>query len=355
MSRNGSGKHKVTLAQIADAANVSKATVSLILNGNPAPGRISEPTRAKVMQAAKKMGYSPNAAAKALSTGRSNTILMVVFDLWDENLTERIRGVEAHLVPAGYTTRMCTVDARGGLSAYANILSTGQADGVLLAGVAMPDSYPTLANLSKEARLAGVPIVSLTNTFPAEYAGTVTYIDDESGGYQAVSHLIEHGHRRIAILGVAGHPWAELREMGYLDALKEAGIEPDPKLIIRGGVDQIEAYKSTIELATTTDFTAMFAVTDNLAFAALAAIKKTGRRVPEDCALVGFDNNTKFTRFTDPPLTTIDNPFYNTGMAAAKLLIGLITNQPIEPVLLPVKLVSRRSCGCTCEELDSIS
>lgn len=343
---NSEKRKKATLSVIARAAQVSKSTVSLILNDSPNLIRISNATRQRVLDVAKELGYVPNAAAKALATGKSNTILMVAFDLWDENLVERLRGAEAHLVPTGYSTRMCTVDATGDLSSYREILRTGQADGVLLTGLASPDTYPILRDLRSEAEAVGVPVVAMADAFPRELVEVVADINDESGAYDAVTHLIGHGHKRILHLGVANQPWAERREEGYISALKTAGIPIDSSLVLRGDRSQTWAYDATMEATKKLDFTAMFAITDNMAVAAMSALTAAGKKIPEDCAVVGFDNNEKMARFTMPPLTTVDNPFYDAGKSAAEMLIDMIEKRPIKPVLLPVSLVVRRSCGC---------
>jgi LacI family transcriptional regulator len=339
-------KKKITMLEIARAANVSKATVSLVLNDSPNPIPISEATRQRVIEAARQLGYRPNAAAKALATGKSSTILMVAFDLWDENLVERLRGAEAHLVPSGYSLRMCTVDAKGGLNSCSEILRTGQADGVLLTGMATVETYPVLHSLREEAVSAGLPVIALADAFPQVYVGSVAAIDDERGAEEAVTHLIEHGHRRILFLGVADVAWAASRRRGYEKAHEKAGITIVPELIVIGDRSQTWSYETTLKLVDSVDFTAMFAITDNMAVAAMSALKAAGKRVPEDCAIIGFDNNDKVARYTDPPLTTVDNPFYETGKLAAEMLIDMIESRPPKSVTLPVSLVIRQSCGC---------
>ncbi|MEI6913880.1 MAG: LacI family DNA-binding transcriptional regulator [Armatimonadota bacterium] len=336
----------MTLLEIARAAGVSKSTVSLVLNDSPNPFAISEQTRTRVLDAADRLGYRPNAAARALATGRSDTILMVSFDLWDENLVERLRGVEAHLVPEGYSVRVCTAGSDSGLEAYSEILRSGQSDGVLLTGLATRETLPILYDLRKEANAVGVPVVALADAFPPDSADLVAHIDDEGGAERVVSHVIEHGHRRIMLLGVDDQPWATKRERGYRSALEKADIEPDTALVVLGDRSQTWAYNATRELAVTREFSAMFVVTDNMAFAALAALRDSGRRVPEDCAIVGFDNNEKIARFTDPPLTTVDNPFFEAGRAAARALLDMIGKRPVANIELPTGIVIRRSCGC---------
>jgi LacI family transcriptional regulator len=340
-------RRRVTLVEIASAAQVSKSTASLVLNSRPNVIPISESTKRRVLDAAAKLGYRPSAAAKALATGRSHTALIVSLDFWDEHLFLRLKGIEAHLVPLGYSTRICTLDAPVGLRAFSEILHSGQADGVLLSGATMPDTQPLVRSLCQQASAEGVPVVGMSNSFPPDCVQYVADIANRSGADEAVSHLIGHGHRRIAFLSVSGQAWAEERQRGYLEALERADIPVDPNLIVTGHLSQGWAYEATQQLADTEDFTAMFVVVDRLAIPALSALKAAGRRVPEDCALIGFDNDYTVMRFTDPPVTTVENPYYDTGKLAAAMLVDLIEDRPMDHVTLPVHLVIRRSCGCT--------
>lgn len=338
---------KVTIAEIAAKVGVSKATVSFVLNDTARAAAISQETRRRVLETAERIGYRPNYAARSLATGRSQTILMVLFDLWDEHLAERLRGSEAHLVPLGYSLRVCTVEPGATEQSFSEILRTGQADGVLLSGLASPETASDLAHLTAEADSAGVPVVALTDSFPRDLISYVSDIDDEAGAQQAVSHLLSHGHTRIAFLGVSDQRWSVSRQHGYEAALREAKIPVKHALMMFGQRSQTWAYEATSKLAARTDFTAMFAVTDALAIAALAALRTLGRRVPEDCAIIGFDNDERFARFTDPPLTTVDNPFFDAGRTAAWMLLDLINGTSVSTKPLPTPLIIRRSCGCT--------
>lgn len=337
---------KITLAEIARVAEVSKATVSLVINGKQNSMPISTATRQKVLDAAAHLGYRPNAAARALATGRSHTVLMINFDLWDENLIERLRGLENYLDPAGYSIRMCTVDAERVGGSYEDILRSGQADGVLLSGIATPSTYPVLRNIRQITDSMGIPVVALANAFSHEYVDIIAHIDDQSGAEEAVAHLIGHGHRRIVLLGVADQAWAKSRENGYRSALEKAGITVDSGLIVLGDRSQSWAYKTTLDLVKSSDFSAMFAMTDNMAISALAALRTSGKDVPRDCAVIGFDNTANIAEYSTPPLTTVNNPFFENGKSAAKMLVNLIDGKESECPVIPVSLVIRQSCGC---------
>lgn len=342
----GRTRRNPTLIEIARATGVSKSTVSLVLNNGPDAACITDATRRKVLEAAKRLGYRPNAAARSLVTGRSNAILMVAFDMLDEDLVARLKGAESYFVPRGYTLHLCTVDSKVGIGGYSAVIRSGRADGVLLTGLATPETYNLVRSLCEEADLYNVPVVALANAFPPDLIGTVAHIDDVSGAEQATAHLISHGHKRIALIGIADQPWSDARVRGYKIAHEKAGMPVDPNLIVLGDRTQVCAYRETLDLLQNQDFTAIFAITDPMAVAALSALHDSGKRVPEDIAIVGYNNDEKITAYTQPPLTTVANPFYEVGLAAAKMLIDMMEEQPVQPVNIPVSLVIRESCGC---------
>ena len=339
-------RRKVTLQEIADAAGVSKSTVSLVLNERPNALPISERTRRRVADAAERLGYRPNAAAKALATGRSYTVLLATLDFWDEHLVQRLAGIESYLAPHGYTMRLSTVDSHTGLGPTTEILRSGQADGILLSGVMTAETFEPARALRDEAEANGIPLIALSNTFPSDLMDVACEIEDENGAYLAVQHLIEHGHRKIAFLGVEQQGWSVLREQGYRRALADAGIAVDPQLIVASERKQSSAYENVVRMSHELDFTAMFVVTDHQAVAAMTALKASGRRVPEDCALTAFDDNPTIAPYADPPLTTIHNPFVEVGRRSAEKLLRMIEGLPYNVETLPVSLVIRRSCGC---------
>lgn len=341
---------RVTIAEIANAAGVSKSTVSLVLNNTSNLIPISDSTRQRVLDAAKTLGYRPNAAARSLVTGRSNTILMAVVGAKDHHLFERVQGAEAYLAPLRYPLHMCTVDQNVGLSPFFEVIRSDRADGILLTGFATEESNTLLRQLYEEAKSLSKPVVGIANAFPQEYVDAVPNVDDISGAKYAVSHLIEHGHRRIAMIGIANQPWSSDRLKGYYLAHKEADIPVDTGLIKTVNLDsnlQGSVADAVKELISGSDFTALFVVLDMMAIAAISALKSSGRNVPDDCAIIGYDNDELYAAFTAPPLTTVKNPFYEQGIAAAQLLVSLIEGKKVDSIQLPVSLVVRRSCGCS--------
>lgn len=349
---------RVTLSEIARAAKVAKSTVSMVLNGSPSNIPISDTTRNRVIQVARKLCYRPNSAARALAMGRTETILMVLFDQFDPPFFERLLGVESYLTPRGYTVSICTLTDEPSLAAFSRVLHSGKADGVLLATTPTKALSPLLRKMREEVDQVGIPVVAVENTVPPWLRDCYTTSDDAGGATLAVNHLIEHGHRRIAMISEQPHDLAEqhTRETAYRTALQAAGIEVDEALVVRCSPDdRAKEFDAITQLAKHQEFTALFAVTDATAMVALSALKAVGRRIPEDCAVVGFDNRRDVAMYLDPPLTTVTYPFYESGCASCDLLLKMIDGEPVEPVVLPVSLVIRRSCGCNPDSVPGYS
>lgn len=348
-NNNNRTRKRVTLAQIAAEAGVSVSTVNYVISGKPNPWSIGKETQQRVRAAAEKLGYRANAAAKALKTGRSESVLFLGIHTrsysWNLGLGEVLRGLETALVPKGYAINTCSISHTEDIDTYEEIVRSGRVDGVIVTGADDPKDN-ILERVHSIAESVGIPLVSLA-PFSTDFEEAVVMKDEMSGGEQATAHLIEHGHTRIAMIGASDIKWAAARTKGYKRALEKAGIPIDNDLII--SLDLIEphyAYNAILKAAKSLDFTALFAVSDSIALAAILALKSLGKRVPQDCAVIGYDNASDLAEYVDPPLTTLDNPFYLSGRYAADSIMALIDDKDAEPVLIPVSLVIRESCGC---------
>jgi DNA-binding LacI/PurR family transcriptional regulator len=349
-SGTGSKTGRATLAQIAKAAGVSPSTASFVLGNKPNPITISEATTLKVKEAAMKHGYRANAAARALATGRADAVLVTVVRsaTWNSRaFSERLHGIMDYLTPLGYSVHICTIESEAEAKDYGDILLSGRVDGVLLSGNGGNGLNAALSEMRTVADQAGIPMIAIADEYPAGIAESVVDTGDLAGGEMATDHLISHGHKRVALLTVLGQPWAESREQGYRQALEKAGITIDPSLIVRlPEHDQKMAYEAAKDLAKSPDFSAMFVVTDMLAAAAMSAIKSVGRKIPEDCALVGYDDIDAWDEYVEPPLTSIRHAVREAGQRAAESLVNVIEGRPVQHVQLPVSIVIRASCGC---------
>jgi DNA-binding LacI/PurR family transcriptional regulator len=194
------------------------------------------------------------------------------------------------------------------------------------------------------------PVVLLHRSSPERLGIPCVTVENKSGAREAVDHLIDvHGRRHIAFLtGPEGHEDSYWREVGYREALAAHGVAFDPTLVAMGGFDDRVAQDAVNQwLLEGVEFDAVFAGDDEAAAGALTALNSAGLRVPQDVALVGFDD-TYFSRYLNPPLTTVHAPIERVGQEATRQLLKLIRTGRTEPlVLLPTELVVRRSCGCS--------
>lgn len=343
-------RKSVTQKEIAERLGVSIATVSRALNDRPGVG---PKVRAQILKAAQEMGYSPEASARNLATAHMHTIGYVSYkhgDVLPANLAfgsvapAPLEGIDEELVRHGYHMLATYVDkaAVKGLE-VPNMVHQGRVDGLILNGPAISPRFIL------QLRNVGLPIVLIDNVL-SETAVDCVLCDNEGGAYQAVQHLIEHGHERIAFLSGPAH-WLSSRERaaGYRRALHEAGLEPHvvfiPNSIFSTGR---QAMRSALKERP--DLTAVMGVNDATAVGAVQACQQAGRVVPDDVAVVGFDD-VPWAQIHVPPLTTVHVHWHEIGVQAARRVVDLIErdNQvPIE-VRLSVELVIRQSCGCPAE------
>jgi LacI family transcriptional regulator len=333
---------RTTSRDVANLARVSRTTVSFILN-NVSGVSISAATRKRVLDAAKKLNYSPNVAGKKLVSGKSYTIGLVLCQspeqiFSDAFLPRVILGVEQAAMQQGFHVLLKPVDPND-TGGYARLITENHVDGILLSGPRQDDM--ALMELHQQR----VPILlmgQLPNT-------DIPFVDVNAtaGAELAVNHLIERGHRRIGIITNAPLTYtsAQQRCAGYLKALRNAKLPDEESLIKEGNYTPssgFEAMKSLLEL--TPQLTAVFIASDVVAIGAMRAIKEAGLHIPNDIAVVGFDD-IPLAEFYDPPLTTIRLPAFGLGWAGGERLIRLIQGEGLdrEDVLLSSELIVRKS------------
>ena len=350
-----------TIADVTKQAGVSTATVSHVINNTRF---VSDATRRKVNEAILALNYTPSAVARSLVTNVSHIIGVVVSDITNPFFPAAVRGIENEALSHRYNMVLGNTDeypAREADIIY--LLAKQRIAGLIIAptGVHCP---PLLAMAE-----SGVPIVQIDRTSPG-LAAPLVGVDNEEGAYQAVSYLIGLGHRRIAcLLGIEAISTQAERLKGWKRALLEATLPIEEDLIVRAdprfygtlpdaagtvapvrpaperekmpGVD--EALRSLLEGPRPPS--AVFALTNQLALSTLYALKARGLRFPEDISLVSFDDPDWAPLFS-PPLTTVRQPAYQLGQAAADLLMSLINHEPVEPPPpLRVVLMKRASSG----------
>ena len=339
--RNGRRRRGATLEAVARAAGVSRATVSRVVNGSP---RVSPEVRRAVERAIERLGYVPNPAARSLVTRRSDSVGLVIPEptgrLFDDPFFPRLlRGIGAELSNRELQLVLLMPQSRAEEARIERYLAAGHVDGVLLVSLHGDDPLP--------ARLArrGIPVV--VGGRPPENA-PVSYVDVDNvqGARSAVEHLLERGRRVIAT--VAGPPDMSAgidRLAGYRDALRAAGHEPDARLEAVGYFTQAGGAAAMRRiLEGRPDVDAVFAASDLMAVGAIRVLRESGRRVPEDVAVVGFDDSP-IAETSDPPLTSIRQPIEEMGREMVRLLLGHATGTGAIPrrVILATQLVPRRS------------
>jgi LacI family transcriptional regulator len=329
-----------TMTEIAHAAGVSQGTVSLVLNDQPT--RISPATRARILEAAQSLGYQirPRRPRVKPTTG---TVGLLVDEIGNF-LSRFVEGVESVTAPRGAPLAIIRTKGERRLeeAAIATLRSTNLL-GVLLA-----------TNITREVSLPvavqGLPVV-LLNCYAPEGSFASVLPDDFDAAYSATQTLLRAGHRRIA--HIAGEDWTDAgfdREQGYLRALLDAGIKPDPSLVRRGDWTLEGGRRFGLDLLRQADRpTAIFCFHDRLAAGVYEAVHESGLSVPDDVSIFGFDDEDDFAKFMDPPMSSVLLPYEEMGRRAAKLLFREIDRSSPQTrnrtVLVDCPIVSRNSVG----------
>lgn len=312
----------MTIKDIAALCGVSVSTVSRVLNDHP---DVSEANRAKVLAAVQKHHYVPNSAARDLVKPASDAVGVVVRGAGNPFFSGIIGAIEQAIESAGYT--MVLHQIRSGedeLAAAADLIRSKRLQGVIMLGGCFDYTKDQVAVL-------GVPFVlcTYTNSFgdlPREAYSSVT-IDDRREAMHAVQHLLEQGHRSIGVLldSVEDRSIAQLRHLGYCEALRKAGIEPDRELVEETGAFDLPAAYRGMErlLERRPDLTAVFVISDSMAVAAIKALHDHGRSVPQDCSVMAIDG-IDLSAYTLPTLTTLVQPQRKMGESAVRLLVDML-------------------------------
>lgn len=322
-------------------AGVSRTTVSIVIN-NPQDSGISEATRMRVLDAARALNYSPDAAGRKLVSGKSDTLGLVLCQSpeqvhADAFLTRVIFGVEQAAFQLGFHVLLNQIDP-GESAGYTHLITENHVDGMILSGPLQDDKE--IVRLHHD----GVPIV-LLGQLPGTQIPFVD-VDAASSAEAAVNKLFELGHTRIAMITNAQLTYtsAQQRRDGYLKSC-QAHNAADQAVIKEGNYTPDSGFVAMQELLTLSPRpTAVFVASDVVALGAMLAIKQAGLRIPDDIAVVGFDD-IPLAEYYDPPLTTVRLPAFELGWQAAERLVRLIKKEELDPpdLLLPTELVERAS------------
>lgn len=331
-----------TIKEVSQRADVSPSTVSRVLNGTTP---VSADARERVLRAIAELDYTPNAFARGLATNRSGGIGVTTNDIGSPYYGVMIRGVEAAIEDAGFHLMVSSGHARAGSERSAiEFLKQRRSDALIVQAEALSDG-----ELIELASRSDVPVVIFGRRIP-ELDAVSVHLDNEAGGRIATEHLLENGHRRIAhIAGPLRFPDARHRLQGYRDALDAAGIAYDDHLVVEGDFREAGG-RAAMErlLGRAADLDAVFVANDQMAAGAMRAARDRGLDVPRDLSLVGYDD-VLLAQYLSPTLTTVRQPLFDMGRAAADIAIALLEQKKVEvrtrfePELVVRESVARRA------------
>jgi len=336
----------VTSHDVARKAGVSRTTVSMVLSNSTA-GTFPEETRLRVLEAAAALGYTPNSAARMLVRGNTQTLGLILAHpklmTIDAFVPQLLYGISQKAQQFGYRVLLEAVENTADPIAYHELVGGKRIDGLIVLNPQVDDK--ALWSL-------------IDSDFPIVLLGSLRHPKEHTVNFRTgpairrmIAHLASLGHRQIGhiALSAPGPIATNARITGYQRALREAGIEPDPRLLAHGDYSMESGHRAMIELLDRNiPVQAVFAANDTLAIGAMAAIRERGLSIPHDIAIVGFDD-LPIAAYACPPLTTVRNPPIRQGQLAAEMLIRLMRRETVaEPHLVAeTELVVRQSCGAS--------
>jgi len=340
----------VTIKEVAGKSGVSVTTVSMVLNDGPSARRISEPTRKRIWKVANRLGYRPNIFARSLRSKRSRSLGVVVFDITDPYCAQILRAIETHLQSSGYFPVLADLqNDRTQFRHCLNIVSERRVEGI----IAIAGWTHLEVDLLGEFAGRGIPAVMVGRDLKGKPISSVV-VDNEAGTRLALQHLYELGHSKIAVIkGPKTLADSALRWNGLQGYARQVGLRLDPNLVVElkgRNSTYAEGTQLAEELLSRREFTSLVAFDDLTACAAIRALTKSGRRVPEDCSVIGFDDIPN-AAFYNPPLTTIRQQLEVQGSLAAEIVEELIrassqsTNGTPKHRKVAPRLVIRESTG----------
>jgi LacI family transcriptional regulator len=331
----------MNLEDVAKLSDVSRSTVSRVINNNP---HVSESTRQRVQEVIRSVNYRPNIAARGLAAGRTRILGLVIPTgvtalFSDPYYPILIQGISVTCNALDHSVMLWIAEPEYERRMIRQLTNNGVVDGFIVAAAIEDDP---IVNALHEAQIPFVTVGRYPRFDDVSYVDT----DDRAGAFEGVTHLVRLGRRRIAcITGPFNTMAAQERLDGYREALTRRQIKFDPALVVESDYTRAGGYSAMRRLLVQQP-DALFASSDDMAVGALRAIREAGLRVPEDVAMVGFDD-MPFAVQTEPPLTTVRQPIEQTGRLAAQILIDQISQpgEAVRRIMLPTELVIRKSCG----------
>jgi LacI family transcriptional regulator len=331
-----------TLIEISRLSGFSRSTVSRVINNDP---HVEDKTRQRVQSVIRQLNYQPNAAARSLKFGRTHIIGLVIPTgvssvFTDPYFPMLIRGISAACQAKGYSVMLWLAEPEFERRTINQMLRNGFIDGVIVS------SMPVDESIVEALASSGLPFV-LVGRPPTHPEINFVDVENERAAFEAVTHLLRQGRRRIATIAGPQNTIVGIdRKAGYQAALRARRLEPDPNLFLEGDFGEESGFIAMQRLLPHKP-DAVFAASDAMAVGAMRAIREAGLSVPEDIAVIGFDDLPLAAR-TAPALTTVRQPIHQTGSQAAEILMDMIEHPDLDHnhhVILSAELVVRQSCG----------
>ena len=358
---------RITLADVARASGFSISTISIVLNEAPLSRYVATKTKDHIRQVAKSMGYRPDAFARSLRKRRSHTIGVMVFDISDPFCTLILRGIEKALGPTDFLPIIMDAhNQREQFERYLAMLLEYRVEGLIVVANWLFIDIDLLGELEQHR----VPAILVGSEMRQGPIGSVL-VDNDRGGYIALQHLYSLGHRKIAFIRGPRQLWDSSRRWeGVLRFAAEVKLKPDPKWVVEltGSSDPNSGFDEGLALTRAMierkgGFTALLAFDDLTSLGAIRALRQAGRRVPEDCSVIGFDD-VPYASFSSPALSTVQQPMERMGYMAVERILEEIQEGQTEkvkkgrvdllaPVLVPRESTAAvatkaRKCGTEC-------
>jgi DNA-binding LacI/PurR family transcriptional regulator len=331
-------EEKVTIRSVAEAAGVSPSTVSNVLSGRHE--QMAPETRERVQAAITRLNYQPNHVARSLVTKRTATIGLLISDMANSLYPPVTIGAEAACRAAGYGLLLASAEDAASERRGIELMRAKRVDALIVFAVSRLDADNDLLSA---AQAAGMPVVAINRSLPADCPLSTVWFDHRGGGRLATEHLLALGHRRIAHIAGPPHRLTGVqRRQGYEDALTAAGLAPQPSLIAAGDYS-FESGERVMRQLWRERPTAVFVAGDVMALGALRALSRLGVCVPDDISLVAFGDPDSI-RFATPAITTIDLPVVAAGQVAVELAMQRMRSPEAKEVrLLTTSLLVRET------------
>jgi LacI family transcriptional regulator len=325
----------VSLADVARVAGVSLATASRVVSGAPYP--VSAGTRVRVLNAVGELGYTPNAMARALVTHSNPIVGVIVGSVTDPYFAEICRGVEDASRPHDFLTIVCNADRNLSIEqAYLQMLREYKGRGIIFAGGMYVNTPETeaLRDAVRKAVEQDTPIISIGDRY---FEGVPTITADHHGeSYDITNYMINLGHSQIAFVeGPPDFTTSMSRKQGYLDAMRDAGLEP---IMFPGSFDYLDGCNSALRILSGGLPDGIIAFNDDSAVGVLKTLRQAGVRIPQDVSIAGVDN-IRYAEVLD--MTTVDVPMHQLGAMAAQALFNWDQSRPPLQVTLSHRVVPR--------------